>query len=101
MSVGPLGNTNALSGTSQELTNQARRAASEQQAEFAAGIGEMDADHEAGDRDADGRRPWEFRTPQSPTEAGAENSEEQTGADTAPQSKDASGHSGTNLDLLC
>jgi hypothetical protein len=98
MSVGPLGNTNALSGTSQEVNSQARRAASDLKAEFAAGLGEMDADQEAGDRDADGRRPWEIaqRSPEQETQEENANSSE-----VAPvQSKDATGKRGNSLDLL-
>jgi hypothetical protein len=100
MSVGPLGNTNALSGTSQELANQARRASSELKAEFAAGLGEMDADQEASDRDADGRRPWEFRNRQPTGEEVAPTAAEAELGQAASQSKDASGQSGAVLDLL-
>ena len=40
----------------QEVRSQQRQAASEQLAEAAGGIGEMQKDSEAGDRDADGRQ---------------------------------------------
>jgi hypothetical protein len=98
MSVGPLGNTQALSGASQEAASQARRAASDQRAELAAGLGEMDADQETADRDADGRRPWEFPRKDRPGEP----EEAQSVSTDAPpaQSKDASGQCGGTLDLL-
>jgi hypothetical protein len=66
----------------------------DQKAENAAGIGETDGeDHEAEERDADGRRLWEEPvnsdgSPQSP----------QADPD-APRSKDASGQRGNLLDL--
>jgi hypothetical protein len=99
MSVGPLGNTQALSGASQEVANQARRAASDQRAELAAGLGEMDADQETADRDADGRRPWEFPRKAQPSEP-EEAKDVSADATPATQSKDASGQCGATLDLL-
>ncbi|MFZ5832870.1 MAG: hypothetical protein ACOY3P_22515 [Planctomycetota bacterium] len=107
MSVGPLGGTIvSIAGTplaqtkggevdraQQETTAQKRQATSLEKAEAAAGIGETDGeDHEAEDRDADGRRPWEIV-------AEAKQASEQ-GQPVAPsQSKDTTGASGRLLDL--
>jgi hypothetical protein len=45
----------------QATASQERRVRHEQLADKAAGIGQPDGDnHETADRDADGRRPWEF-----------------------------------------
>jgi len=99
MSVGPLGNINALSGTSQEVANLARRAASEQRAEQALGFGEVDADEGTTDRDADGRRPWEFPRQKAEGES-TEPAGEQESSGAPHQSKDATGNSGVVLDLL-
>ncbi len=67
---------------------------SAQKAENAAGIGETDGqDHEAAERDADGRRPW-----QSPIQQSPESPETPANARSSP-SKDASGESGSLLDL--
>lgn len=72
--------------------NQARHAASNDLAEKASGIGQTEKENEASDRDADGRRPWEFADKQqSPAEADETSS--------APPSKDPSGAAGSQLDL--
>lgn len=64
---------------------------SAQKAESAAGIGETDGqDHEAAERDADGRRPWQ--SPKQPTPETPANAR-------SSSSKDASGESGSLLDL--
>jgi hypothetical protein len=110
MSVGPLGGVaGSLAGSplaqtkgaeperaQQEAVAQQRRAESDQKADAAAGIGETDGeDHEAADRDADGRRPWE-----PPPEAkGTQQTEGQTDPAAQRQSKDAAGLSGNLLDL--
>jgi hypothetical protein len=72
-----------------------RRAnAADAQAEKAAGIGETDGeDHETEERDADGRRLWEFGPGKPPVQAKQEESLEDR------QSRDASGESGGQLDL--
>lgn len=101
MSVGPMGMTSAVAGTTQSRGNaternqqdnavQQRQAQYDQQAESAAGVGETAEDQESGDRDADGRRMWE-KPPQ--TEA------EKAPADQPAVGKDASGDCGNQLDL--
>lgn len=71
-----------------------RAEAADAQAEKAAGIGETDGeDHQTDDRDADGRRPWEFGP--APT-AVSQNALE---AEEPRQSKDLSGEAGGQLDL--
>ncbi len=78
----------------QEVAAQQRRTASEKKAESAAGIGETDGeDHQAEDRDADGRRLWE-KTPQGSGQPHGDGAEE-----TPPRVKDVSGQSGNLLDL--
>jgi hypothetical protein len=73
---------------------QSRQADAEQKAELAAGIGQTAEDQESSERDADGRRLWE-----GSAKAGkAKNSAEAADA-AARQSKDATGQSGTKLDL--
>ena len=108
MSIGPLGGLGGAAAGSplaqtkgsdveraqDETGAQRRRVQSEQKAENASGIGEADGeDHEAAERDADGRRLWE--TPPGEAEAG----EAEAGADDSPQSKDLSGERGNLLDL--
>jgi hypothetical protein len=47
--------------TQQETAAQSHHAEGQKKAEAAAGIGETDGEeHQAADRDADGRRPWEI-----------------------------------------
>jgi len=106
MSVGPLGGIagsvagSHLAQTSGSETERARqdsgaqerRIQNDQKAETAAGIGETDGeDHEAADRDADGRRPWEL-----PPD-GQQQSED--GNNPPPGPKDPAGESGGLLDL--
>jgi len=108
MSIGPLGGlAGSAAGsplaqshgteterTQQDSAAQQRQIRSEKKAESAAGIGETDGeDHEAEDRDADGRRIWE-ETP------GAKKEETDESA-TPPthQSKDPTGERGNLLDL--
>ena len=110
MSVGPLGGIAAgaagsplaqtkgsdIERTQQDTSSQQRQVQNNQKAETASGIGEADGeDHEAADRDADGRRPWET------ADGGEEASEsaDETPATNQRQSKDVSGDSGGQLDL--
>lgn len=75
----------------QAAGSQQTRAFSAQKAESAAGIGETDGqDHEAAERDADGRLPW--RSPKQPPS-------DTPGKPSCSPSKDASGESGSLLDL--
>jgi hypothetical protein len=93
MSVGPVGGLigSDVERAQQATGNQERRVQNDLKAERAGGIGEADGDdHEAAERDADGRRPWELR--RAAPQPG------QPAAD-APQSKDASGQSGNLVDL--
>jgi hypothetical protein len=105
MSVGPLGGVNASAAgtplaqtkssdverTSQDVGAQSRGAVYERKAESAAGVGETDGqDHQTGERDADGRRPWEI--PPVKQKNPAEDAK-------SSQSRDASGESGNLLDL--
>lgn len=106
MSIGPAGFIGSFAGTPMsqsqgsdvdrargERANQQRQVASEQQAEKAAGIGATDEDQAAEDRDADGRRLWEVDE-QVTVEQGPEDEQAP-----ARQSRDASGESGSHLDL--
>ena len=105
-SVGPLGGVNVSAAgaplaqtkgsdverAGQEVGAQHRNAVYEKKAEAAAGIGETDGeDHQTDERDADGRRPWEFPPKnQNPSEDPSKN---------PPQSRDTTGESGNLLDL--
>ena len=65
----------------------------QQKAESAAGVGEADgADHQADDRDADGRLPW--RMP-----GAKKRPDDPSAASTAPGPKDPAGQSGNLVDL--
>lgn len=76
----------------QDFGAQQRQVQNDVKAESAAGIGETDGqDHQTADRDADGRRPWEVPPQGNPLDANAPHD--------TPHSKDASGQSGTQLDL--
>ena len=75
-----------------ETGNQQRRTQNDLKAENAAGIGQTDGnDHEAADRDADGRSPWRIgrSAPKADEPVVAEE----------PRAKNATGRSGTMLDL--
>ena len=108
MSVGPLGMIGSAAGTplsqtkgsdadkaQHDAANQARESTAARQAERASGIGQTEHDEQASDRDADGRRVWEIggKKPQE------ESADEQSAGETAPQSKDPTGRSGSQLDL--
>lgn len=74
----------------EEFGAQRRQVEHDRKAEAAAGVGEPDGeDHQTGQRDGDGRRPWQ----QQPV-SGAE-----VEALAPPRSKDPSGQSGNLLDL--
>jgi hypothetical protein len=106
-SVGPLGGINVSAAgvplaqtkgsdverTGQDVGAQHRNVMYEQKAEAAAGIGETDGeDHQTGERDADGRRPWEL--PPDKQNNPADDASKHT-----LQSRDATGSSGNLLDL--
>ncbi|HID77828.1 MAG TPA: hypothetical protein EYP56_17750 [Planctomycetaceae bacterium] len=108
MSVGPMGGLPASAAgsplaqtrssdverTQQEHLSTERRIQSDQKAQNASGIGETDGeDHQATERDADGRRLWE-ESPRRERGPEAEPQEE-----VPPQSRDASGQRGNLLDL--
>ncbi len=79
----------------QDKASQQRRIETDKKAEAAAGIGETDGeDHEAEERDADGRRLWEAAEQQE-----AEDADDAQGESPQRQSKDATGESGNLLDL--
>jgi hypothetical protein len=74
---------------------QGRQVDANQKAERAAGIGQTEQDQETSERDADGRRLWEAKD-----EKAKKGLPEAEAADTPiRQSKDATGQSGTQLDL--
>lgn len=105
MSVGPLGGAAVIAGAplaqtqgseveraQQESVRHQRQVAAQEQAADAAGIGRTDGEnHQAQERDADGRRLWE-----SP----AARRRQEDAADALPRaSKDPEGVSGSQLDL--
>ena len=80
--------------TNVEVGAQQRQVFNALKAESAAGIGETDGqDHEASERDADGRRLWEAAP------GGKKNSPAETPEPLSPQSRDATGQAGNLLDL--
>jgi hypothetical protein len=101
MSIGPLGITASAAGTPhaqakgtevdrarEEVGAQLRIVYHDRKAEAADGVGEPDGeDHEADQRDGDGRRPWE------------DYPEPEAASPDARKSKDASHQSGNLLDL--
>jgi hypothetical protein len=74
--------------TAREGTAQQRATDGAERSEKAAGIGTTEQDQEASERDADGRRPWEFPPDKNPE-----------GDEQPRQSRDVSGQCGTQLDL--
>ncbi len=80
----------------QEGVSQQRQLQQLEKAKNASGIGEADGqDHEAYERDADGRRLWE-----APPEAAKPEEKTEETPPTAPAAgKDPTGQSGTQLDL--
>jgi hypothetical protein len=91
--------------TAQEVAEQAREHDSETKAENAEGVGQTDGEeHGTNQRDADGRRLWEKNPAQSADE---EKTEEQPSEDSDDEasdpphaSRDATGQSGSQLDLM-
>lgn len=83
-------NSGATDRAVADAKNQERHSTSMERADRSAGVGSSDeASTAAGDRDADGRRPWErIRRPGRAAEEGDE-----------PKSKDTSGQLGQTLDL--
>jgi hypothetical protein len=81
--------------TQKESQSQSRQIDVSQRAERAAGIGQTEEDQESSERDADGRRLWE-----APAQQGSETQPENATEAAHRQSKDASGQSGTRLDLM-
>jgi hypothetical protein len=80
----------------QDQRAQQRRVQTDQMADNAAGIGEADGeDHETAERDADGRRLWE----EPPEGQAPQQDEADSPPSEPPRSKDASGQTGTLLDL--
>ena len=110
MSIGSLGVIGGLSATpltqktsdadrtQQANVQQHTQAISEQKAELAAGIGQTDSEHEASDRDADGRRLWEKEGREPAAQSTTAASESPSDAPT-PRSIDPTGQSGGTLDL--
>jgi len=109
MSVGPLGGiAGSVAGSplaqtkgaeleraQQDAASQQRRIQNDQKADSAAGVAETDGDdHEAEDRDADGRRLWE-PAPQPTDQQGEDGSAHEKPA----KAKDPTGESGNLLDL--
>ena len=107
MSVGSLGFVGSIAATpaaqrgvdaervQHDTVRQQGEAKSDLQAEKAAGIGETDGDeHDANERDADGRRPWEIAARAKKADA-----DQNPEAPPLRQSKDATGETGGQLDL--
>jgi hypothetical protein len=92
----PLSQTSGSESVQQDTVAQQRQVDGNQRAERAAGIGQTEQDQESSERDADGRRPWEL-----PHDEGKQGDQVTSSAvlNEARQSKDASGLSGTQLDL--
>jgi len=77
-----------------ESQSQGRQVDAQQMAERASGIGQTNEDQESSERDADGRRPWEF-----PARRGNAENEGEPVASAGRQSKDTTGECGNQLDL--
>lgn len=76
-----------------DTADQARAAQSKSKAETAAGIGEPEEESAIGDRDADGRRPWEF------SEHPRQSDPAEAPAAREPVAKDPHGEAGNLLDI--
>ena len=79
-------------GIQKEAAALDRRAAADEKAELAGGIGQTEEDEQADERDADGRRLWER------TRRGASGPDDPTPGE--PVSKDATGQAGNVLDIV-
>lgn len=76
-----------------DTADQARVADSNAKAETAAGVGEPEEESPIGDRDADGRLPWEFTDHRRPAHT------EEAKASQEPAAKDPHGDAGNLLDI--
>ncbi|MCU0877610.1 MAG: hypothetical protein MUF06_07495 [Pirellulaceae bacterium] len=113
MSIGSLGIIGSLASSplpqrtvaadqaQSDSAGQSREAQSELKAEAAAGIGRTEEDAQSSERDADGRRPWEFSSHgqsgegDSPSEQPSSSS-----SDDPPRSTDPNAEAGGSLDLI-
>lgn len=113
MSIGSLGIAGGLAGSplaqktgaavdrgKQDAVHHQRQIESTQQAADAAGIGQTHEEHEASERDADGRMPWERQepTPEGEQAAGEVGDASKTPRPAGPP--DPTGESGGVLDLV-
>jgi hypothetical protein len=104
MSIGSLGNIGSLAAapatqrtsdtdkTQAATSDKARAEAGVEYAEKASGIGDTQEDSKANDRDADGRRLWEFDQPKEEDPVAEAETPE-------AKAKDPTGTAGRNLDL--
>jgi hypothetical protein len=115
MSVGSLGISGGLAGSplsqksgasvdraKQDTAHGQRQAESTQRAADAAGIGRTHEEHEASDRDADGRMLWERQEKQGEESKAADGNDAATGdgSQQPPVVRDPKGESGGQLDLV-
>lgn len=112
MSVGSLGIAGSLAGAplaqktgaavdraKQDTAHAQRQAEATERTADAAGIGETHEEHEASERDADGRMPWEFPAkPAADATAESQTSEETSQPPTGV--RDPKGEAGGQLDLV-
>ena len=108
MSIGSLGLAGSLAATPlpqkaadadksvRDTADQSRQIQAASLAEAAAGIGQTEEDSQASERDADGRRPWE--QPPAKLQPAAKDAKAETSQ--LPLSKDPSGETGSELDLV-
>jgi hypothetical protein len=80
--------------TAKDAAARERTVDAQQQSERASGIGQTQQDGESGERDADGRRPWEIGA-----KGKRKTSAEPEAHEPPRQAKDPSGSSGNALDL--
>jgi hypothetical protein len=85
-------NGSSSEGVQKEAFALQRRAAADQKAEEAGGIGQTEEDEQTDERGADGRRLWERSRRDQASPDGGTSSE--------PLSKDATGQAGNALDLV-
>ena len=113
MSIGPTGIVGSAAGSplsqakgtdtekaQQDTANQANKIRNEKSAEMASGVGETEQDEQAQDGEPDGRRLWE-KTGDGQQEDDTEGQSDSQAepVEETPQSKDASGQRGNNIDL--